>query len=141
MIYSKVMKFRYLQINSIDLNFVFIGENFVYVLFLFSYQRIYHIPFLDSKEFPRLLRNYRTFDAVWDFIVLDRTPQDFSGLPMRKWSLLHNNCAPISKVKKFRDLHNKSIDFVFWGDLCLCTIICFISEEISCSKRVEKNFQ
>ena len=84
------------------------------------------------------MRTLQKLCAVWDFIVLDRTPQDFSGLPMRKWSLLHNNCAPISKVKKFRDLHNKSIDFVFWGDLCLCTIICFISEEISCGKRFWK---
>ena len=81
------MKFRYLQINSIDLNFVFIGENFVYVLLFFLYQRIYHAVndfeknfqflFWTLKNFPRLLRNYRTFDAVWDFIVLDRTPQDF----------------------------------------------------------------
>ena len=81
------MKFRYLQINSIDLNLVFIGENFVYVLLFFLYQRIYHavndfeknfqLLFWTLKNFPRLLRNYRTFDAVWDFIVLDRTPQDF----------------------------------------------------------------
>ena len=81
------MKFRYLQINSIDLNFVFIGENFVYVLLFFLYQRIYHavndfekkfqLLFWTLKNFPRLLRNYRTFDAVRGFIVLDRTPQDF----------------------------------------------------------------
>ena len=36
------MKFRDLQIKSIDFDFVFIGENFVYVLLFFLYQRIYH---------------------------------------------------------------------------------------------------
>ena len=79
--------FRYLQIKSINFDFVFIGENFVYVQLFFLYQRIYHavndfeknfqLLFWTLKNFPRLLRNYRTFDAVWDFIVLDRTPQDF----------------------------------------------------------------
>ena len=77
--------FRYLQIKSFD--FVFIGENFVYVLLFFLYQRIYHavndyeknfqLLFWTLKNFPTLLRNYRTFDAVWDFIVLDWTLQDF----------------------------------------------------------------
>ena len=79
------MKFRDLQIKSID--FVFIGENFVYVVLFFLYQRIYHavndfekkfkLLFWTLKNFHRLLRNYTTFDVVWDFIVLDRTPQDF----------------------------------------------------------------
>ena len=87
MTYSKVLKFRDLQTKSFDFDFVFIGKNFVYVLLLFLYQRIYHavndfeknfqLLFWTLKNFPRLLRNYRTFDAVWDFIVLDRTPQDF----------------------------------------------------------------
>ena len=81
------MKFRDLQTKSFDFDFGYIGENFVYVLLLFLYQRIYHavndfeknfqLLFWTLKNFPRLSRNYRTFDAVLNFIVLDRTPQDF----------------------------------------------------------------
>ena len=57
------MKFRDLQIKSID--FVFIGENFVYILLFVLYQRRYHAVtdfvknfqelFWTLKNFPRLL--------------------------------------------------------------------------------------
>ena len=63
--------FRYLQIKSIDFDFVFIGENFVYVLLFFLYQRIYHavndyeknfqLLFWTQKNFPRLLRTLQNF--------------------------------------------------------------------------------
>ena len=63
--------FRYLQIKSFDFDFVFIGENFVYVLLFFLYQRIYHavndyeknfqLLFWTQKNFPRLLRTLQNF--------------------------------------------------------------------------------
>ena len=63
--------FRYLQIKSIDFDFVFIGENFVNVLSFFLYQRIYHavndyeknfqLLFWTQKNFPRLLRTLQNF--------------------------------------------------------------------------------
>ena len=48
------MKFRDLQIKSIDFDFVFIGENFVYVLLFFLYQRIYHAVNDFEKNFQLL---------------------------------------------------------------------------------------
>ena len=65
------MMFRYLQIKSIDFDFIFIGENFVYVLLFFLYQRIHHavndfeknfqLLFWTQKNFPRLLRTLQNF--------------------------------------------------------------------------------
>ena len=65
------MKFRDLQTKSFDFDFVFIGENFVYVLLFFLYQRIYHavndyeknfqLLFWTQKNFPRLLRTLQNF--------------------------------------------------------------------------------
>ena len=65
------MMFRYLQIKSIDFDFVFIGENFVYVLLFVLYQSRYHAVtdfeknfqelFWTLKNFPRLLMTLQYF--------------------------------------------------------------------------------
>ena len=69
--YPKVMRFRDLQNKSIDFDFVFIGENFVYVLLFVLYQRRYHAVkdfeknfqelFWTQKNFPRLLMSVEFF--------------------------------------------------------------------------------
>ena len=46
--------FRDLQTKSFDFDFVFIGENFVYVLLFFLYQRIYHAVNDFEKNFQLL---------------------------------------------------------------------------------------
>ena len=65
------MKFRDLQNNSIDFEFFFNGENFVYVLLFVLYQRRYHAVkdfeknflelFWTQKNFPRLLMTLEYF--------------------------------------------------------------------------------
>ena len=65
------MKFRDLQNKSIDFDFVFIGENFVYVLLFVLYQRRYHAVtdfeknsqelFWTLENFPRLLMTLQYF--------------------------------------------------------------------------------
>ena len=52
--YPKVMRFRDLQNKSIDFDFVFIGENFVYVLLFVLYQRRYHAV----TDMKRTFENY-----------------------------------------------------------------------------------
>ena len=65
------MKFRDLQNKSIDFDFFFIGENFVYILLFVLYQRRYHAVtdfeknfqelFWTQKNFPRLLMTLEYF--------------------------------------------------------------------------------
>ena len=55
------MKFRDLQNKSIDFDFVFIGENFVYVLLFVLYQRRYHAVTDFEKNFKELLWTLKNF--------------------------------------------------------------------------------
>ena len=53
--------FRYLQIKSIDFDFVFNGENFDYVLLFVLYQRRYHVVTNFEKNFQKLFWNLEKF--------------------------------------------------------------------------------
>ena len=55
------MKFRDLQNKSIDFDFVFIGENFVYVLLFVLYQRRYHAVKDFEKNFLELFLIQKIF--------------------------------------------------------------------------------
>ena len=80
------MKFRDICNQSIDFDF-FNGEIFAYVLLFVLYQRRYHAVtnfeknfqklFWNLEEFSQTFEDFTVFDAVWDFIVLDKTPRDF----------------------------------------------------------------
>ena len=80
------MKFRDICNQSIDFDF-FIGEIFAYVLLFVLYQRRYHAVtnfeknfqklFWNLEEFSQIFEDFTVFDAVWDFVVLDKTLREF----------------------------------------------------------------
>ena len=74
-------------------------------------------------KYSLFIHHLKTFSKSWD--STDFKPKKYWRTP-KLWS------SEIFKISPF------TLNFFQWGTLCLCTIICFVSEKISCSNRFGK---